>query len=105
MNDPPALALVREFLKPPLWLVTATPGYTPPPSKACKFCGQVHTSPTTWGMGDFAGTGPFMTLEEAMRGFRRKRSEGRWVVWLMGADGEMVGIDSQKWDLAKDKVG
>lgn len=89
---PIQLALVRELLKAPLWLVAITPGYIPPPSGACKFCRQIHTSPSTWGLG------PFNTLEDVMAAFRRKRPEGRWLVWVRGADGEMVGVDSQTWE-------
>ena len=78
--------LARVLLKPPLRLLgVTTPG----------------NLPLSILQGPWAG-GAFSTLEEAMAEFRCRRPEGRWLVWLQGVDGETVGIDSQKWDLAKE---
>ena len=79
-DPPPQLTLVRELLKAPMCLVAITPGYIPP----------LRVS--------FGCPGPFSTLEEVMAAFRRKRPEGRWLVWIRGVDGEMVGVDSQTWE-------
>ena len=83
MSDP-QLALVRELLKAPLYLVAITPGYRPP-----------LRVPGIFGC---CSGGPFGTLEEVMAAFRQKRPEGRWLVWIRGVDGEMVGVDSQTWE-------
>ena len=86
-GDPsPQLALVRELLKAPMCLVAITPGYIPVP-----------------GLFGCCSGGPFSTLEEVMTAFRRKRPEGRWLVWIRGADGEIVGVDSQTWEALASK--
>ena len=87
----PQLALVRELLKAPMCLVGITPGYVPP----------LWVLPGVYG----CSGGPFSTLEEVMAAFRRKRPEGRWLVWIRGADGEMVGVDSRTWEaLARKEI-
>lgn len=40
----------------------------------------------------------FATLEEAYDAFREKMPYGRWTVWLKGAGGKTIGLDSQLWE-------
>ena len=88
MNKPPELALVEALLKPPMWLIGIYPANI----------GHRYTG--YWK----SRNGPFNSLEELMAGFRFHRPEGRWIVRVRDADGQVLEVDSQKWDLAKDKV-
>ncbi len=76
-----ARSLVEILVKPPMWLLgVGAPGYSMPQGTA---------------------EGPFASLSELMDTFRHRRPEGRWMVWVRGADHQVVLLDSQKWDLAK----
>jgi hypothetical protein len=43
-------------------------------------------------------TEEFNSLEDAYAFFRKEKPEGRWMVWLRGADGHGVGLDSRLWE-------
>ncbi len=45
----------------------------------------------------------FATLEEAYAFFRKEKPSGRWIVWLRGASGQGLGLDSQLWEKGMDK--
>lgn len=78
MNSP-EVDLVRTMLKPPMWLI------------------GIH--PLNIGYGSWqARNGPFNTLEELMAAFRFHRPKGRWIVRVRDADGQVLELDSQKWD-------
>jgi len=42
----------------------------------------------------------FSSLEEVYAFFRKKRPEGRWIVWIQGSDGQEMPLDSEKWEEA-----
>jgi hypothetical protein len=46
----------------------------------------------------------FATLEDAYAGFREKTPFGRWTVWLKGAGGQAIGVDSQLWEKSMGKA-
>lgn len=74
--------LVKELLKPPIRLVAVSPpGFSLP------------------GKGQYEET--FDSIDTAHAFFRQKRPKGRWILWLQGSDGLMVGLDSQKLEKAK----
>lgn len=72
--------LVKELLKPPIQLVAVTPGTIPEGSQFDEL---------------------FDSVDAAYAFFRQKRPEGRWTLWLQGSDGQMMGLDSQKFEKAK----
>ena len=43
----------------------------------------------------------FNSLEEAYTFFRKKRPEGRWLVWVQSSDGQEMPLDSKKWEEAR----
>jgi hypothetical protein len=45
----------------------------------------------------------FNSLEEAYAFFRKEKPSGRWIVWLRGASGQGLGLDSQLWEKGMDK--
>ncbi|MCK4828381.1 hypothetical protein KA005_72295 [bacterium] len=72
--------LAKSLLKPPLRVVGITAG-TSRPVKL-----QYDES--------------FSSLEEVYTFFRKKRPEGRWLVWIQDSDGQELGLDSKKWEVA-----
>ncbi len=42
----------------------------------------------------------FASLEEVYAFFRKKRPEGRWLVWVQTSDGQEMPLDSKKWEQA-----
>jgi len=77
---PSSLAsLLSEPLKPPLRLiVVAPPGFMLP---------RKSQYPET-----------FDSIDAAYAFFRQIRPEGRWILWLQGADGALIGADSKMWE-------
>jgi hypothetical protein len=71
--------LVRESLKPPVQLLAVSPGTLP------KEAGIKYEK-------------TFDSVDDAYAFFRQERPEGRWTLWLRGSDGQMMGIDSQRWE-------
>ena len=48
-------------------------------------------------------TGPryderFGSLEEVYAFFRKKRPEGRWLIWVQDSNGKEIALDSEKWE-------
>ena len=76
--------LVKKLLKPPIRLVAATPPGFSLPEK-----GQYEEA--------------FDSIDTAYAFFRQKRPKGRWILWLQGSDGLMIGLDSQKLEKAKEQ--
>ena len=71
--------LVSESLKPPLRLIAVTPpGFVLP--KESEY------------------TENFYTIDAAYAFFRQMRPEGRWILWLQGSDGALMGVDSKMWE-------
>lgn len=53
-------------------------------------------------------TGPrydeeFGSLEEVYAFFRKKRPEGRWLIWVRDSNGQEIALDSEKWEKVLDK--
>jgi hypothetical protein len=71
--------LVRELLKPPIELVTISPG-TLPEDAVIKY-GKV-----------------FSSVDDAYAFLKQERPEGRWTLWLKGVDGQVIGVDSKGWE-------
>lgn len=42
----------------------------------------------------------FSSLEEVYAFFRKKRQEGRWLIWVQGSDGQEMPLDSKEWEEA-----
>lgn len=72
--------LAKSLLKPPLRILGIVPGTSQP----TKLQYDEH----------------FNSLEEVYGFFRRKRPEGRWLIWIQGSDGQEIGLDSKKWEEA-----
>ena len=71
--------LVSESLKPPLRLIAVTPpGFVLP---------EESQYPET-----------FDSIDTAYAFFRQMRPEGRWILWLQGSDGALMGVDSKMWE-------
>lgn len=72
--------LAKSLLKPPLRVVGITAGTSRPVKP------QYDES--------------FSSLEEVYAFFRKKRPEGKWLVWIKGSDGQVLGLDSEKLEEA-----
>ena len=72
--------LAKSLLKPPLRILGIVPGT----SRPTKLQYDEH----------------FNSLEEVYAFFRKKRPEGRWLVWIQGSDSQVLGLDSEKWEEA-----
>jgi|GEM_PF-6259834 len=46
----------------------------------------------------------FNSLEEVYTFFRRKRPEGRWLVWIQSSDGQEMVLGSKVWEEAMKEV-
>ena len=70
--------LLKELLKPPLHLIALSTQYEQPEKDQYNIrfdnLGQVYTF------------------------FREKRPKGRWIIWVRDSDGQVMGLDSQKWE-------
>ena len=75
--------LIKSTLKPPVHLLAITFGEERPAKEQYDI--------------------EFATLEEAYDAFREKMPYGRWTVWLKGAGGQTIGVDSQLWEKAMGK--
>lgn len=42
----------------------------------------------------------FNSLEEVYDFFRKKRPEGRWIIWVLSIDGQGMPLDSKEWEKA-----
>lgn len=76
--------MIRAVLKPPVHLLAITFDETRPAAPQYKE--------------------EFNSLEEAYAFFREKMPYGRWTVWLKGASGQGLGLDSQLWEKAMGKT-
>jgi len=80
----PRFEMLRAALKPPLRLLAVT-------------FGEERPSRPQYDI-------EYATLEAAYAGFREKMPFGRWTVWLKGAGGQAIGVDSQLWEKAMGKA-
>lgn len=74
--------LAKELLKPPIRLVAVSAG-TLPEEAGIKY------------------TKSFDSVDNAYALFRQEQPKGRWILWLKGSDGQMIGLDSQKLERAR----
>lgn len=72
--------LVKLILKPPLRVIGVTAQTVRPPKP------QYDEQ--------------FGSLEEVYAFFRKKRPEGRWLIWIQGSDGQEMPLDSRKLEEA-----
>jgi len=76
----PDYELVKEMLKPPLRVL----GITIETVRPVKPQYDEH----------------FSSLEKVYAFFRKKRPEGRWLIWVQSSDGQEMSLDSKKWEKA-----
>jgi len=76
--------MIRAVLKPPVHLLAITFGEERPAKSQYDI--------------------EFLSLAEAYAGFREKMPLGRWTVWLKGASGQTIGVDSELWERAMGKT-